>query len=170
MNSRKRVYTQANLAVYQEERGLSYREISSGSAGPTLEFRAMLKAIGLGEADVLLELGKALSFFLSILSLYALMASAFFVPGSRWDERLAGSLLRIAVAACVCFASGLLFRQSAAAATTPENPPAPEEPPVIQTLPVRLFFWALSGMALLFFLSWYLEEYYVPLLWKNQPH
>jgi cation transport ATPase len=112
---------------------------------------------------VLLELGKALSFFLSILSLYALMASAFFAPGSRWDERLAESLLRIAVAACVCFASGLLFRQSTASA-------ASNEPPVIQTLPVRLFFWALAGMTLLFLLSWYLEEYYVPLLWKNQPH
>ncbi len=120
---------------------------------------------------MLLELGKALSFFLSILSIYALMVSAFFVPGSRWDERLAGSLLRIAVAACVCFASGLLFRQSTSAASTPpENPTGHEEPPVTQTLPVRLFFWALAGMALLFFLSWYLEEYYVPLLWKNQPH
>lgn len=114
---------------------------------------------------MLLELGKALSFFLSILSLYGLMASAFFVPGGRWDERLAGSVLRIAVAACVCFASGLLFRQSTAAV-----PSTPEEPPVTKTLPVRLFFWALAGMTLLFFLSWYLEEYYVPMLWKNQPH
>lgn len=108
---------------------------------------------------MLLELGKALSFFMSILSLYALLVSAFFVPGSRWEERLVGSLLRIALAACVCFASGLLFRST-----------EPGEPPVTRTLPVRLFLWALAGMALLFFLSWYLEEYYVPLLWRNQPH
>jgi hypothetical protein len=40
----------------------------------------------------------------------------------------------------------------------------------MRTLPVRLFLWSLAGMALLFFLCWYLEEYYVPLLWKNQPH
>jgi len=108
---------------------------------------------------VLLELGKALSFVMSILSLYALLVSAFFVPGSRWEERLVGSLSRIALAACVCFASGLLFRST-----------EPGEPPVTRTLPVQLFLWALAGMALLFLLSWYLEEYYVPLLWRNQPH
>jgi magnesium-transporting ATPase (P-type) len=108
---------------------------------------------------VLLELGKAITLIMSILSLYALLVSAFFVPGSAWDERLVNSLLRIALAACMCFASGLLFRSS-----------EPDEPPVTRTLPVRLFLWAVAGMALLFFLSWYLEEYYVPLLWRNQPH
>ena len=108
---------------------------------------------------MLLEVGKALSFFMSILSLYALLVSAFFVPGSRWEERLVGSLLRIGLAACVCFASGLLFRETERGG-----------PPVTGTLPVRLFLWALAGMALLFFLSWYLEQYYVPLLWRNQPH
>jgi cation transport ATPase len=108
---------------------------------------------------VLLDLSKAVSLIMSILSLYALLVSAFFVPGSRWEERLANSLLRIALAACMCFLSGLLFQST-----------EKDEPPVTRTLPVRLFFWALAGMALLFFLSWYLEEYYVPLLWKNQPH
>jgi hypothetical protein len=112
-----------------------------------------------GETMVLLEIGKALSLFMSILSLYALMVSAFFVPGSRWEERLADSLLRIALAGCVCFASGLIFRSADHI-----------EAPVTRTLPVRLFVWALAGMTLLFALSWYLEEYYVPLLWRNQPH
>jgi hypothetical protein len=41
---------------------------------------------------------------------------------------------------------------------------------VTRTLPVRLYFWALAGMTVLFVLSWYLEEYYVPLIWRNQPH
>jgi hypothetical protein len=108
---------------------------------------------------VLLEIGKAVSFIMSILSLCALLASAFFVPGSRWEERLIGSLLRIVLAGCICFASGLVFR-------TAEH----LEGPVTQTLPVKLFFWALAGMTVLFVLSWYLEEYYVPLLWRNQPH
>ncbi len=108
---------------------------------------------------MLLEIGKALSLLMSILSLYALLESAFLIPGSRWEERLVASLLRIALAGCVCFASGLLFRS------------AEEEPPsVTRTLPVRLFFWALAGMTVLFILSWYLEEYYIPLIWRNQPH
>jgi hypothetical protein len=113
----------------------------------------------LGDALVLLEIGKAVSFIMSILSLCALLESAFLVPGARWEERLIGSLLRVAFAGCVCFASGMIFRSAEHLGG-----------PVTRTLPVRLFFWALTGMAVLFFLSWYLEEYYVPLLWRNQPH
>jgi hypothetical protein len=112
---------------------------------------------------MLLELGKLVSLLLSILSLDALLASAFFVPGSRWDDRLLNSLTRIVLAACVCFASGLLFNHRQR-----ENTEAGTD--ILHTLPVRLFFWALAGMALLFTLSWYLEENYVPMLWKNQPH
>jgi hypothetical protein len=126
---------------------------------------------------VLLEVGKAVSLIISILSLCALLESAFLIPGSRWEERLAGSLLRILVAGCVCFASGLIFQIRGRVPEQPADDPEEyteykEDPdaPVTQTLPVRLFFWALAGMALLFFLSWYLEEYYVPLLWRNQPH
>jgi cation transport ATPase len=114
------------------------------------------------EPAMVLELSKALSFFASILSLYPVMLSAFFVPGSHWQDRLAMSLLKIALAACICFASGLLFVWP-----SQTNPEAGH--PLMSTLPVRLFFCALAGMAVLFVLSWYLEEYYVPLLWKNQP-
>ena len=96
---------------------------------------------------------------MSILSLYALLESAFLTPAARWEDRLATSLVRVVLAGCVCFASGLVFRWEEHSAA-----------PVTRTLPVRLFFWALAGMAVLFVLSWYLEEYYVPLLWRNQPH
>ncbi len=111
---------------------------------------------------MLLELGKVLSFFLSILALGQLMMGAFFVPGTSWQDRLAASLLRIAFTACVCFASGLLFTLAARA-----HGAAP--PALTATLPVKLFFCAVAGMALLFALSWYLDVYYVPLLWRNQP-
>jgi hypothetical protein len=37
------------------------------------------------------------------------------------------------------------------------------------TLPVQMFFWAMAGVAILSTLSWYLEVYYVPLLWRNLP-
>ena len=107
---------------------------------------------------MLLEIGKAVSLLMSILSLCALLESAFLVPGAGWEERLAGSLLRIGLAACVCFASGLLFRSA-----------EPDPAPITRPLTVKLFFWALAGMAVLFVLSWYLEEYYVPLIWRNQP-
>jgi hypothetical protein len=108
---------------------------------------------------VLFEAGKALSFMLSILSLYPIIVSAFFVPGTHWEERLSMALLRIAVAGCVCLASGLLFAYS----------PDHKNEPLLQTLPVQMFLWTLAGVAVLFVISWYLETYYVPLLWRNQP-
>ena len=110
---------------------------------------------------MLFEIGKALSFMLSILSLYPLLVSAFFEPGVHWRERLAMSLLRIGLAASVCSASGLFFYR----------PAKPGDPglPLTQTLPVRMFFWTLLGVAVMFVLSWYLEAYFVPLLWRNQP-
>jgi hypothetical protein len=112
---------------------------------------------------MVLELGKAISFLASIVSLCALMGSAFFVPGTDWQDRLIGSLTLIAIAACVCFASGILFREDAIR-RSPES-----DPPLNSTLPVRLFYWSLFAMALLFLLSWFLETYYIPHIWKNQP-
>jgi hypothetical protein len=106
---------------------------------------------------MLLELLRPLSFFLSMLSLYPVMLSAFFVPGTHWEERLEIALLRVAFAACVCFTSGLLY------AWRPHTNPQAAEP-LLTTLPVRLFFWAVGGMALLFALSWWLDAYYVPML------
>ena len=107
---------------------------------------------------MLLDLGRATSLILSYISLYALLDSAFFVPATRWEDRLIASFSRIGFAACVCLASGILFRES----QVPEIP-------LMRTLPVRLFLWTLLGASILFGLSWYLDVYYVPLLWRNQP-
>jgi len=101
---------------------------------------------------MLLDLLRALSFLLSILSLCWVTMSAFFVPGSRWHDRLLLALLRLALAACVCFFSGLLF--SWPARTSRRNPER-----ITSTLPVQLFFWTLGGIALLFLCSWYLASY-----------
>jgi len=109
------------------------------------------------------EIGKFVSFGASILSLFALLGSAFFVPGSGWEDRLIGSLSRVALAGCICFASGILFREDAIRRAPESNPP------LTSTLPVRLFFWALGAMAVLFLLGWFLDTWYVPQLWRNQP-
>jgi hypothetical protein len=108
---------------------------------------------------MLLDLGRLISLALSILSLYALMDSAFFVLATTWEQRLILSISRIGLAACLCFASGLLFRH----ATNPEVP-------LMRTLPVRMFLWTLFGVVVLFAISWWLDVYYVPFLWRNQPH
>lgn len=107
---------------------------------------------------MLLDLGKAVSFATSLLSLCALLDSAFFIPATRWEDRLVASVARIGFAGCVCLISGVLFHIS--------HP----QVPLVRTLPVRVFVWAISGYSLLFALGWYLDAYYMPLFWRNLPH
>ena len=99
---------------------------------------------------MLLELGKAASFALCILSLYSLLISVFFEPNTSWQQRLATGLARLAVAACVSLASGLIF--SIPARTNPDA-----GLPLWKTLPVKVFFWAAFTLAVLFVLTWYLR-------------
>jgi hypothetical protein len=107
---------------------------------------------------LLFDLSKVVSFLMSILSLCALLDTAFFIPATRWEDRLIASLARIGFAGCVCLISGVLFHFSQ------------PQVPLARTLPVRLFVWTLSGFSLLFVLGWYLDVYYMPLFWRNLPH
>ena len=95
---------------------------------------------------------------MSILSLCALLDTAFFVPATRWEDRLVASLARIILAGSVSVLSGVLFQLS--------------QPniPLAKTLPVRLFLWAIAGFSLFFAMGWYVDVYYMPLFWRNLPH
>jgi hypothetical protein len=112
----------------------------------------------------MLQIAKLVALALSILSLFVLAGHAFFVPGSPWQDRLLDGLAMLGLTASVCFASGMIFE-------IPERRFDPEPVPrLTQTLPVRLFFWGVSLMAVMFLLSWFLAEYFVPMIWKNQPY
>jgi hypothetical protein len=112
----------------------------------------------------MLQVAKFGALAVSILSLCALVGHAFFVPGSSWDDRLLDGLAMLGLTASICFASGLIFE-------IPDSKFDPEPSPrLTQTLPVRLFFWGASLTAVMFLLSWFLAEYFVPLIWKNQPY
>ena len=108
------------------------------------------------------ELSKFLSFFLGMMLLFPVIASAFFVPGSHWQQRLVLALVKIAFAGCACFGSGLFFLGKADAAEDIVDR-------LLRTLPVRMFLWTMSAVVLLFAFSWFFEQYFVPLLWRNQP-
>ncbi len=99
----------------------------------------------------MLELAKAISLLICILSLYWAAISAFFVPGSQWDERPWVALFKLRAAAAICFYSGMVFSWP-----SKTNPNAFQR--LTATMPVRSFFWALGGIALLFLLSWYIAE------------
>jgi hypothetical protein len=97
---------------------------------------------------MLLELSKALSFLASIMSLYWVAVNAFFASGIRWEERLTIALAKLAIAACVCFCSGLVFCWPSRS-----NPDADQA--LTSTMPVQLFLWALGFIIVLFAASWY---------------
>jgi hypothetical protein len=99
---------------------------------------------------MLLDLAKALSFFLSILSLCPVVQSAFFVPGSQLEDRLVLALEWMALAGCICFLSGILFSQ-------PWRADAETGDHLLHELPVRMYLWTVGAVAVLFVLSWYLE-------------
>jgi hypothetical protein len=99
----------------------------------------------------MLELAKAVSFLVCILSLYWAAISAFFVPGAQWEERLWLACFKLLAAAAICFYSGMVFSWP-----VKTNPTAFQR--ITSTLPVRLFFWSLGGIAVLFVLSWYLAD------------
>jgi hypothetical protein len=99
----------------------------------------------------MLELVKAVSLLICILSIYWAAISAFFVPGSQWEERLWMALFKLLATAAICFYSGMVFSWP-----SKTNPNAFQR--ITSTLPVRLFFWALACIAVLFVLSWYIAE------------
>lgn len=112
----------------------------------------------------MVPVAKLIALMLSMLSLLVLLAHAFFVPGSSWPDRLRDALGMLGMAASICFASGLVFE-------IPNRKFDPEPPvPLTQTLPVRLFFWCVGLTAVLFAVSWFLAEDFIPLIWKNQPY
>ncbi len=99
----------------------------------------------------MLELAKAVSFLVCILSLYWAAISAFFVPGAQWEERLWIAAFKLLCAAAICFYSGMVFSWPSRT-----NPTAFQR--LTSTMPVRLFFWALASIAVLFVMSWYLAD------------
>ena len=117
---------------------------------------------------MLLDLTKALSFFVSMLALYPVVVGAFFVPGSHWQDRLILALARMGLAGCLALLSGILFAKPWDNHDGPGHDGAGRR--LMAALPVRIYLWTILGVAILFLLSWYLEEFYVPYLWKNLPY
>lgn len=100
------------------------------------------------------EVAKPVSLMLCIMSLYAVFHSAFLYPDGDLEQKILGSLGRLALAAGVSLLSGLIFRQG--------MPTQTRHPVRLRMmLPMQLFFWAAGLMLILFVVSWYLETYCV---------
>jgi hypothetical protein len=101
---------------------------------------------------MLLDLSRALSFFVGMMSLYWAGTSTFFAPASGWNERLLITVVRLLLSAGVCLLSGIFFAWPIKA--TLRMPRS-----LVATLPVQLFFWGFMVIAVLFVSSWYLDSY-----------
>jgi hypothetical protein len=108
------------------------------------------------------EIARPLSFFVSMLALYPVVLGAFFVPGSQWEDRLILAVARMGLAGCLALVSGILFARPWLYQDGMRR--------LMTALPVRIYLWTILGVAVLFLLSWYLEEFYVPYLWKSLPY
>lgn len=127
---------------------------------------------------MLLELLRPISLLLSIFSLYRVFYAAFLRPDVVMEQRIWDSLELLSIAAAVCVISGLIFREPIPLSNEKLEvewrewrrrwgklegweEPARRRDPLMATLPIQLFCWAAALMLALFFLSWYLETYYV---------
>jgi hypothetical protein len=113
-----------------------------------------------GIIGILLEVGQFVSLLLCILCLYAFVHTVFFTPFTSTHERLLSSFKMFLLAAGVCSLSGWIFAEEEWRQGNPN-------PCVSATLPMKAFFWVTLAILILFLVSWYLEEYFLPL--RAQP-
>ena len=98
---------------------------------------------------MLVEVAKPIALVLCLLSLWAVFYTAFLVPASGLEQRIWDSVILLSLAAGICLASGMIFREETREGIEP----------VTSTLPVQIFCWAVCLMLVLFIASWYLETY-----------
>jgi hypothetical protein len=105
---------------------------------------------------VLLELGKFVSLLLSILCLYAVFHTAFLTRVDEFHEHILPVLRMFVLAAAACWSSGWIFHRW-------EQKAGAEHSRIAGTFPVKIFWWASAGFLILFALSWFIEDFYLPL-------
>ena len=103
-----------------------------------------------------LELAKFASLLLGILSLDALLHTAFLEPGRNVEQQLLPSLQMLLLAGAVCLGSGYIFRIW-------QQKAGQRKATIAGSLPMLIFWWAGGVIALLFFFSWLVERYFLEL-------
>jgi hypothetical protein len=101
---------------------------------------------------VFLELAKFASLLLAILSLDAVIHTAFLEPGSNLKHQLIPSLRMLLLAAAVCLGSGCIFRVW-------QQREGRRRSSLAKSLPMLIFWWAGGVITLLFAVSWIVERY-----------
>jgi hypothetical protein len=124
------------------------REIERVSSEPGQLFASLERP------SMLLELGRFVALLLSILCLYALFHTVFFLPIGE-GERFVATLKMFALTASICWASGWIFREY-------EHQAGVRHSTIAGTLPMKAFWWSSFAISILFVVSWYFEKYFLP--------
>jgi hypothetical protein len=95
------------------------------------------------------EIAKPVTLVSCILSLFAVFYSAFLDFSLDFPGKIYSSLSWLVVAAAISLLSGWIFQEAAGRGSAHTS--------LASTLPLKMFFWASSGMLLLFLISWYLQ-------------
>lgn len=100
-----------------------------------------------------LELAKFVSLLLAILSLDAVIHTAFLEPGSNLEHQLWPAVRMLLLAAAVSLGSGCVFRlwQQQQAGRRASS--------VAGSLPMLIFWWASGVITLIFAVAWIVERY-----------
>jgi hypothetical protein len=101
---------------------------------------------------VFLELARPTSLLASMISLLAVMHSAFFGSETDFHRRIYDSLAMLLLAAGIALVAGMLFERDCG--VTGDSGPVLA---VFRSFPVRVFFWASGLMLALFLLAWWIE-------------
>ncbi len=105
---------------------------------------------------MLLELGKFGSLLLSLLCLFAVFHSAFLMQEAGLIDRLINAMKMMLVAGAICWGSGWIFHRWDLTVGIKNSS-------IVSSLPMKVFWWALVLIFILFVLSGYFEYYYMPL-------
>jgi hypothetical protein len=100
---------------------------------------------------MLLEAARPIALLLCMVALCALFHTAFLGPANVLEQRAWDSLTLLSLAAGICLASAMLFR----------DPGGEGAGSLLRTLPVQMFCWSVGLMVVLFVASWYLETHCV---------
>jgi hypothetical protein len=105
---------------------------------------------------MLLELGKFGSLLLALLCLCFVFHVAFLVQEPQLSNRLVDAAKMLLVAGGICWGSGWIFHRWDLTVGIKNSS-------IASTLPMKVFWWALLLLFVLFGLSAYFEYYYLPL-------
>jgi len=113
---------------------------------------------------MLLELAKPVTLLASMLSLLAVLHTAFFGSESDFQQRIYDSIAMLVLAAGISLISGLVFLEGGPEGGHENRHEAAHGPRgrlvrVTETFPMQVFFWTAGIMLVIFLVAWYLETH-----------